>query len=671
MPSLVPRNVPVLTLRWVLWAVVVSVLLSSFFLYSPQSTAPAGVADWIFRSWPALFACSIGMRLLLAGPLMKSPPMAQKAGRLAMMFLAYSGFLYLLRWNPFWNWMSSLGFENRNKTEGFLILISTLVWVVASLRALWPGMRLPVIGSSFRSGKFDQRPAAEANITLPSVTFTDVGGMDDAKQQIREIVENRLNPGRFARHGVVRNGILLHGPRGTGKTFLAEATAGEFGLNYCYVPGTRLTSMWIGGTESNIRDMFGQAVRSRPALLFFDEMDTLGAGRVNIREAGDLGGSNRGYNDAVIQLMQSIDEHREMSGLVIVAATNVVDCLDPALIREGRFDAQIRVDLPDEATRKSILAAQLKQKPWKPFDLDEFARRTPGASAAKIKAIVDRAATLAAVEDRRIEERDLRKSVDETGGRDRPLVQPVQWEDVILEPDVERELRTLVRQLNSPWSDRKGLTAPTGILLVGRPGTGKTMIGRLLATQTRRSFYPVSAADILGGQIGASVRRLSELFARARESNPSLIFFDEMDGLMPRSDVMLSTHDTQLVEQCRTEISQLLPEHNVFIVATTNHPERIDLAILRGGRFSEKIEIALPGQTNRERLLRRYLAGLSVECDIDRLAERLTGLSPADVEAVCKAAARNAFGRAEPHDESPALVWDDFEHAIKRVSFPI
>lgn len=280
---------------------------------------------------------------------------------------------------------------------------------------------------------------------------------------------------------------------------------------------------------------------------------------------------------------------------------------------------------------------------------------------------MDRAAAIAAQENRRIEERDLRKALDETGGKDRPLFQPVQWEDVILESEVEQELRTLIKQLNARWSTARDFTLPTGALLIGPPGTGKTMIGRLIATQTRRSFYPLSAADILRGEVGGSVKKLSEIFARARENSPSVIFFDEIDGLLPANNRILGTHDTQLVEQCRTEISQLQPEHNVFLIGTTNHLDRIDDAILRGGRFSEKIEIGAPSQANRERLLRKYLEGRELDFKIERLAERLAGLAPADLEAICKSAVRRAFGRSERDDVIPPLVWDDFEHAIKRV----
>jgi ATP-dependent 26S proteasome regulatory subunit len=197
--------------------------------------------------------------------------------------------------------------------------------------------------------------------------------------------------------------------------------------------------------------------------------------------------------------MQSIDQRRDVSGFVLMGATNLVDSLDPALVREGRFDVHIRVDLPDEDSRARIFEAQLSKRPWRRCNLNEFALRTPGASAAKIKSLVDRASAIAAAENRQIEDRDLRCALDDTGGRDRPLFQPVEWQDLIVEEEVERDLRTLVKQLNAGWSSVKGITVPTGVVLSGQPGTGKTMIGRLIATQTRRSFYPLSAADILGG----------------------------------------------------------------------------------------------------------------------------------------------------------------------------
>ena len=654
-----------LTLRGFLWIAVGAVFVLSFLLYSPESKIPgaqAGPTDWLFRSWPALFAAAGAMWLLLNGPVSATPSWMQKGCRVILVFFVYSGFLHLLWWAPFWTFMQSLGFTNKNAETGVLILVATIIWMIATVRVIVPGgLRLPALG-------FRPRPAGpaapEIRTTRPTIKFADVGGLEEAKAQIRQLVENRLKPGKFSKYGVIRNGILLHGPRGGGKTFLAEATAGEFGLNYFYLSSPALLNMWVGNTGSNIRETFSSALARRPVLLLIDEIDALGA----VRDSGfSPGTGHREYNNITIQLMQSIDQYRQAHGLVLMAATNVLDGLDPALTREGRFDLQIRVDLPDEPTRKRIFDAQLSRKPWKRCELDEFARRTPGASAAKIKSIVDRAAALAAEQNRQIEERDLRSSLDDTGGRDRPLFQPVEWQDLIVEEDVERDLRTLVKQLNAGWSSVKGITLPTGVVLCGQPGTGKTMIGRLIATQTRHSFYPLSAADILGGEVGGSVKKLAEVFARARENSPSIIFFDEIDGLLPRNNGMQSTHDTQLVEQCRTEISQLLPEHNVFLIGTTNHLDRIDPAILRGGRFSEKIEIGPPGPANRERLLRRYLESVQVDVAINRLVERLDGTSPADIEAICKTAVRNAFGRSERDNDIPPLVWDDFDRAVRRV----
>ena len=551
--------------------------------------------------------------------------------------------------------------------------MSVLGWWIAVFWIIFsrPKVRRAVAGDPEPERVQNSPRSNSARVSsVPQVRFSDVGGLESVKDQIRQLVQGQLEPSKYKRYGVIRNGILLHGPRGSGKTFLAKATAGEFRLNYYYVSPTKLLTTWIGETERALRNAFSEAAAQKPVLFFIDEIDSLGTNRQTLNAGGDPGGGGRLYNSVAIELMQSIDHYREVPGFILMAATNLLDGLDEALIRPGRFDLKIRVDLPDEAARVKIFEAQLSSKPWRRFDLQEFARKTPGASAATIRALVDQAAAFAADAGRNIEDRDLRRAIEESGGKDRPLFQPVQWDDLVVEEQVERELRTLICLLDDPVeAEKMRIAVPTGLLLLGPPGTGKTMIARLIATQTRRSFYPLTAADILGGHVGDSVKRVSQVFARAKEHSPSLIFLDEMDGLLPRTGGYLGQHDIQLVEQFLIEISNLQPQHNVFLVGTTNHPDSIDPRVLRGGRFSEKIEIGFPNRGNRERLLRKYLDGIELASglDIGQLAERIGELAPADLEAVANAAKRFAFERMGDRRQLPPLTWTDFENAMVRV----
>src|SRR5581483_7447757 len=498
--------------------------------------------------------------------------------------------------------------------------------------------------------------------------FADVGDMEGAKEQIRSVVQTHLNSSNYERYGVMRNGILLYGPRGTGKTFLARATAGEFALHFEYVSAPQLLTRWIGATAENIRAVFAQAAARRPVLFFIDEIDSLGAGRQE--PMSDPGGAGREFNNITIGLMSAIDHYRAVRGFVLMTATNRLDGLDEALIREGRFDLKLRIDLPDEAARIKILETQLSKMPWKRFDLQEFARRTPGASPARLRAIVDQAAGYALAANRRIESEDLSRALHDNGGKDRPQIERVDWDEVVVSESIKQDLKSLVRLLEDPTRTRMlGLEIPVGLLLVGPPGTGKTLIARLIASQTQRSFYALTAANVLGSGVGDSVKRVSAVFARAKEHSPAIIFLDEMDGLLPANSHALAQHDIQLVEQFLTEIGGLQPENNVFLVGTTNHPENIDPRILRGGRFSEKIQIPLPDNGQRAQLLNRYLQGTRLVPGLttNDIAERLSGMSPADLQAVSITAKRMAFNRLDAGDQLPPLTWNDFETAVERV----
>jgi transitional endoplasmic reticulum ATPase len=624
--------------------------------------------EW-FLNTPVLWLGALVLIGLVRGPLRNAPALVKKPLKFAAASCVALGLIILVNWKPVLQ--LSKGNSGLSLLWFALMGLSTAGWLVSFFWIFLGRPQRRTGATPVGIGAPVQRAAAkpvEAVRDVPAERFADVGGMEEAKEQIREVVQAHLDSRKYERYGLVRNGILLHGPRGTGKTFLARATAGEFGLNFEYISAPKLLNRWIGATGENIQGVFAQAAVRKPVLFFIDEIDSLGGGRHDA--FSDPGGAGREFNNITMALMSAVDQYRMTSGFVLMAATNRLDGLDEALIREGRFDIKVRVDLPDEATRVKILEAQLGKKPWKRFDLQEFGRRTPGSSAAKLRALVDQAANYALADNRKIEAKDLQRALDGTGGKDRPQLERVEWDDVVIAESVKQDLKSLIRLLEDPRRTHSlGLQIPTGLLLIGPPGTGKTLIAGLIASQTKRSFYPLTAASVLGGGLGDSVKRVSAVFTRAKEHSPAIVFLDEMDGLLPANERYLAQHDVQLVDQFLTEISSLQPENNVFLVGTTNHQENIDPRVLRGGRFSEKILVPLPKTAERLQLLGLYLKGARLEAGltIEGVAERLNGLAPADLQAICTTAKRMAFNRIANSDQLPPLNWSDFEQATERV----
>jgi transitional endoplasmic reticulum ATPase len=591
----------------------------------------------------------------------------------------YRGLLYFIALLPVLHWFNSIneflfhedavtGMMLSRESASPLELVYGLVFAAAAIGGLILVIRHRPRGQGTQAaaGGSGNRQNAQASWSnVPARSFADVGGMDDQKRRITAIVQNRLHPERFKQHGVVQNGILLYGPRGTGKTFLAEATAGEFKINYWYAKPTSLVERWIGSSEANIREIFARAYAHRPVLFFLDEIDSIGTQRQQLGRDDDRGGGARLYNSVVTELMQCIDQYRGSTGFILMAATNFYEGLDEALVRDMRFDEKIRVDLPDEAARAQILFAQLSKRLWTPFPVESFAERTPGWSAAKLSGLVNKAASVAALENRRIEERDLQQAFDESGGQDRPLMKAVDWCDLVLSAAVERDLRNLIRLMDARESEKLKVPLPTGLLLVGPAGTGKTSIAHLIATQTRRSFYAIAPADV------PAPEKLAQVFGRAREHSPSILFIDEIDGLLPRGDsgYYMGQHQIQIVEQALMLMSQLDPGNQVFLVGTTNHIDHIDPRVLRGGRFTEKIEVGVPDDQGYLRLIGKYLGPIPLAAGLtchDLLA-RLRGISPADLQGLVNTAKRMAMNRMKASDEAlPPLNWEDFEQALER-----
>jgi transitional endoplasmic reticulum ATPase len=631
--------------------------------------------------WPVLFASAAVLIAIVRGPLSGAPSFLLKVLRLGISLCVALGFLGLLTWTPFWEPFALLGF-NRKVHGGWFFLAVSIGWWIAFFWIVFSKPKRARIGvrpgspaevsQQFTSQLRQIEPGSKQQVLpkVPGLRFADVGGLEDEKQQIRDLVESRVQPGKYAKYGVVRNGILLYGPPGSGKTFLAEAIAGEFALAFRRVLASDLVSMWMGETEKRIHTEFEDAVAHVPVLLFFDEVDSLVTTRQPLGTGGDPGGAGRSFNSATTTFMEMMTKYRDVPGLVLMLATNKMEGLDEAVVREGRIDLEIRVDLPNEAMRLKILEKQLENRPWRRFDLKEFAQKTVGTSPAKIRALVDKAATFAAAEGRRIEESDLRRAFEQSGGKDRPPFEPVEWSDLVLEEDVESDVRMLVRLLNEPGLAKKiQVPISTGVLLVGPTGTGKTTIARLIATQSNRSFYQITPADILGRYTGDSVKQIAGLFSRAKGHSPSLIFIDELDALLPQANTSLGQHDVQVVDQFLIEISSLQAENNVFLMGATNRPEGIDPRVLRGGRFSEKIKVGLPGRNGREKLLIKYLGPVRLEAGLEFgfISGLMDGFAPADLKAICDAAKRLAFMRAKKDQPPPPLSRADIEGAIERV----
>jgi transitional endoplasmic reticulum ATPase len=513
------------------------------------------------------------------------------------------------------------------------------------------------LGGGDGSGTFEVEPPDEL------IDFDDVGGMDALKQEVRDTVGLMMqHPEHAERYGIEWNGILLHGPPGVGKTYFAQAIAGEYGLNFIHVSTGDLISSMQGGSARNIDKAFETALQNLPCLLFFDEFDSV----AQRRDSSPDQESRRTVNG----LLTALEGSREERQLLVMAATNSVEHLDPAVVRPGRFDRHIRMDLPDAQARRAIFAAELDDRPAAAdIDLDELVRRTEGMTPASIEKVVDTAALEVfreATQTGRQLELDtehLVRAVEGLGGQDRPTVEHWTWDSLVLPPTVKAQLQQLQAVIEDPEAARRfGVDPPTGLLLAGPPGTGKTTVAKVLAAQARCSFYPVSGADVMSKWVGESEGNIRRLFERARANRPSIVFIDEIDAIAGRRGAV-EVHDTQ-VNQLLAEIDGVAGQRGVFVVGATNRPDQIDPAMLRGGRLSRTIVLGLPDEAGRLAILRLATARMpTVGVRLEDLARETDGMSPADLKALCQEAALSAMSRGA----EPAVTHEDFTEALGRL----
>ena len=511
--------------------------------------------------------------------------------------------------------------------------------------------------------------AADAGIRVISPseleTFADVGGLEGAKEHLRRTLGLMLERSAEASEvGVVHNGILLYGPPGTGKTLLARAAAGEYGLRYALFSPAAIASAYQHEPAKKLREVFALAAASTPCLLFLDEIDSIG---------GKREGVSPDQREIAIQLFSSLEEYRGVPGLVVMAATNALDHLDPAL-REGRFDSRIPVPLPDAAAREDILRVQLEGRnlsvAWEALDLGEVARMTSGRSGAALAAIITGTVERALTRGEPLSQEDLLAEIAARSGQDRLhlMEDQVPWEDVVLPEATRDQLAEILLTFERPDLARSlGVTPPAGILLHGPPGTGKTTIARALASQVKASFYDHSAADLLSKWVGESEQKVAQLFTRARANRPSIIFLDEIDALLKRRTSDSATPwEERVVSQFLGELDGLKSNDGVLLVGSTNRLDMIDEAVRQ--RRLVPIEVPLPDEASRARILEVLCREVRLGTDVDlgQIASASEGMSGANLKQLRNSAGMKALVRAakEGRTDDVSVMQQDFAAAL-------
>jgi transitional endoplasmic reticulum ATPase len=534
-------------------------------------------------------------------------------------------------------------------------------------------------------GTASQPPPAEFPVTEPDEleTLSDVGGMSELKEQIRGTIGFLLENQELAtRMQLSVNGVLLYGPPGNGKTLVARATAGEYQLRFLSVSGGDISADGLMGVaENKIRSAFRTAADNAPCLLFFDEFDSIAGRR-------DAGGGNAQYQAQIVgTLLRGIEEIRKTPGVIVMAATNDVDALDPALIRAGRFDERIHVGVPDADARRSIFETKLADLPTAgDIQLDRLVAETEGRSGADIASLVEDAKVRAIKRavggpgtGVALGQADLEEALSARRGKDAPTLEPVSWDDVILPDEKKQELRTLTDLVVDPNVGRlPGMRRPTGAILYGPPGTGKTLIARAIASNARGrlSFIQLKGSDITSKWVGESEANLRQAFERARSQSPCVLFIDEIEALFPKRSDSGDGDVQRMREALLTEFLQqvdgLDTVPGVFVLGATNHLDKLDPAVVRGGRLGRLVEIPLPTVEGREALLRLHARDLSLAPDVDLAAvARLTeGASGADLEAICQSAVEAAYERDEATQQ---VTQADFLKVLerRRASVPV
>ena len=497
--------------------------------------------------------------------------------------------------------------------------------------------------------------------TGPRISYEDVGGMRPVIQKVREMIELPLrHPELFERLGVeAPKGVLLYGPPGTGKTLLARAVASETNANFYSIGGPEIMSKYYGESEERLRDVFKQAQENAPSIVFIDELDSIAPKREEV--TGEV------EKRVVSQLLSLMDGLQSRGKVVVIGATNRVNALDPALRRPGRFDREIEIGVPDKEGRLEIMQIHTRGMPLaEDVDLKRLAEITHGFVGADLEALAKEAAIRAL---RRIlpevnmeaesvpvailnkikvmnaDFLDALKEVEPSAMREVLVEVPdLKWDDIGGLEDVKEELREAIEW---PLKYQELFTQmdakpPKGLLLYGPPGTGKTLLARAVANESEANFISIKGPELLSKWVGESEKAVREVFRRARQAAPCVVFLDEVDSIAPvrGSGIGDSQVTERIVSQFLTELDGLVELRNVVIIAATNRPDIVDPALLRPGRFDRLLYVPPPGLEARKQIFKIHTrkTPMMPEVNLDDLAKMTDGYTGADIASVANTA---------------------------------
>ena len=504
--------------------------------------------------------------------------------------------------------------------------------------------------------------------SIPRITYDELGGLKNEVQKIREMVELPMrHPELFDKIGVeAPKGVLLYGPPGTGKTLLAKAVAGETNANFVSLSGPEIMGKFYGESEERIREIFTQAEENSPSIIFIDEIDSIAPKRDEV--SGEV------EKRIVSQLLTLMDGMKSRGKVVVIAATNRPDSIDPALRRPGRFDREIEIGIPDAEGRFDILSIHTRGMPIdEKVDLKQISKTTHGFVGADLEVLAKEAAMrslrkilpeidldkdkisseiLQKIQISSDDFKDALKEVKPSALREVQVQTPnVTWDDVGGLDSLKEELREAIEWpiKHKEAFDYVDVETPKGILLHGPPGTGKTLIAKALAKMTESNFISIKGPELLSKWVGESEKGVREIFRKARQASPCIIFLDEVDALVPRRGSGGSeSHVTEsVVSQILTEIDGLEELNDVLIVGATNRLDIVDEALLRPGRFDRIIEVPNPDSKGRQHIFEIHTKKkpLGNDVNIAKLVELTDGFSGAEIGAVANRAAIIALKR--------------------------